>query len=399
VSVRFSAASDALDAVVRNYDPLPVTITRGSGVWVEDSAGKRYLDALAAYSALNLGHCHPYLVEVAERQLHTLTLTSRAFGNDQLEAFCAALAAMCAKQCVLPANSGAEAVEAAIKVARKWGYERRGIDPGAASIIVCDGNFHGRTTTIVSFSDDPVARNGFEPFTPGFRRVAYGRPELVEEAIDETTVAFLVEPIQGEAGVIVPPAGYLRKCREICDRHGVLLIADEIQSGLGRTGRLFACDWEDVIPDIYILGKALGGGILPLSAVVGNQDVLGVLSPGTHGSTFGGNPLACAIGSAVIELLGDGELIRRAAQLGDRLLAGLDRLDEPAIAGVRGRGLWAAVDLHAPRTGRQLCERLLATGVLAKDTRAHTVRLAPPLIIEETEIDWLLERIASAARG
>ncbi|MGZ4203283.1 MAG: ornithine--oxo-acid transaminase, partial [Thermoleophilaceae bacterium] len=308
----------ALEAAygARNYNPLPVVIERGEGVWVEDVDGRRYYDALSAYSALNFGHRHPRLVAAASEQLGRLTLTSRAFHNDQAGPFCEELANFCGKELVLPMNTGAEGVESAIKVARKWGYERKGVAPNRAEIVVCEENFHGRTITIVSFSSDPLARTGYGPFTPGFVSIPFGDADALRAAIGEHTVAFLVEPVQGEAGVIIPPPGYLAAARGICDEAGVLLIADEVQTGLGRTGRRFGSDHEDVTPDVYVLGKALGGGILPLSAVVADDAVLGVLNPGEHGSTFGGNPLACAVGREVLRLLEDGRLAENAAQLG-----------------------------------------------------------------------------------
>jgi ornithine--oxo-acid transaminase len=394
------AATLADDRTAHNYHPLAITVTHAEGSWVRDDRGRRYLDALSAYSALNFGHRHPRLVAAARDQLDRVTLTSRAFGNDQLGPFARDLAALCGKDRVLPMNTGAEAVETAIKTARKWGYEVKGVAPGRATILVCDGNFHGRTTTIVSFSDDPLARDGFGPFTPGFERVPFGDAAALECALRDgegEIVAFLVEPIQGEAGVIVPPDGYLRAARRLCTEHGVLLIADEIQSGLGRTGRTFACDHEDVVPDVYVLGKALGGGIVALSAIVADDDVLGVFTPGSHGSTFGGNPLACAVGRAVLELLATGEPQANAARAGARLRAGLDAAEPAALLEVRSRGLWFGLDLAAgqPRA-RAICERLLAQGVLAKDTHERTIRLAPPLTITDAELSWLLERLLTA---
>ena len=380
--------------LARTYDPLPVTITHAEGAWVHDDRGRRYFDALSAYSALNFGHRHPRLLAAAREQLDRVTLTSRAFGNDQLGAFARELAAFCGKDRVLPMNSGAEAVESAIKTARKWGYKVKGVAPDRAVIVVCHGNFHGRTTTIVSFSDDPVARADFGPFTPGFRSVAFGDLAALDAALDDSVVAFLVEPVQGEAGVIVPPDGYLRAARRLCSERGVLLIADEIQSGLGRTGRDFACDHETVEPDLYVLGKALGGGIVALSAVVGDDDVLGVLRPGEHGSTFGGNPLACSIGRAVIELLATGEPQANAARLGRRMRAGMDAAAPPAAREIRSRGLWFGIELaRQAGSARGACERLLDAGVLAKETHEQTVRLSPPLVIGEPEADWLLERV------
>ena len=377
-----------------NYHPLPVVVAEADGVWVTDVEGKRYLDMLAAYSAMNFGHRHPALIAAAKEQLDRVTLTSRAFHNDQMGPFLGALAELCGKDMALPMNTGAEGVETALKTARKWGYEIKGVAPDRAKVIVCDGNFHGRTITIVSFSTDADSRRGFGPFTPGFEVVPYGDADALEAAIDDDTVGFLVEPIQGEAGVIVPPDGYLRRARELCTERGVLLIADEIQSGLGRTGTTFACEHEDVEPDVYILGKALGGGIVPVSAVVANRDVLGVFSPGHHGSTFGGNPVASAIGRRVVEMLRTGELQERSAKLGEYLLQEIRGAELDTVAEVRGRGLWIGIDLaEGAGTARASCETLLGEGVLAKDTHETTIRLAPPLVIERDEIDWALERI------
>jgi ornithine--oxo-acid transaminase len=377
-----------------NYHPLPVVIAEGEGAWVTDVDGERYLDMLAAYSALNFGHRHPRLVAAAHRQLDRLTLTSRAFHNDLFPVFCRDLASLAGKDMVLTMNTGAEAVETAIKTARKWGYDVKGVAPDRAKIVVADGNFHGRTVTIVSFSTDPTAQVGFGPFTPGFEVVRYGDAEALRAAIDDDTVAFLVEPIQGEAGVIVPPDGYLRAAREICSERGVLLMADEIQSGLGRTGTTFAVEHEGVVPDLFILGKALGGGIVPLSAVVADRDVLGVFKPGEHGSTFGGNPLASAIGIEVIDLLREGTYQRASADLGAWLLQALRDAALPQVTEVRGRGLWIGIDLDpSAGTARAICERLMARGILAKDTHESTVRLAPPLCVSREELGWALERI------
>jgi ornithine--oxo-acid transaminase len=377
-----------------NYHPLPVTLVRAEGSWAYDADGRGYLDALSAYSALNFGHRHPRLVAAARRQLERLTLTSRAFGNDQLGAFCRELAEFCGKDRVLPMNTGAEAVESAIKLARRWGYEVKGVAPEQAQIVVCAGNFHGRTTTIVSFSDDPLARDGFGPYAPGFRTVPFGDAAALEAAIDERTVAFLFEPVQGEAGVIVPPSGWLRAVRRICDEHRVLMVADEIQSGLGRTGRTFACDHEAVVPDLYLLGKALGGGIVPLSAVVGDDEVFGVLDPGRHGSTFGGNPVACAVGREVLRLLTTGRLQGRAALLGARFAAALADAAPVVLSASRVHGLWVGLDLRADLApARVWCEALLDAGVLAKDAHERTIRLAPPLILTDAELEWLLERL------
>lgn len=380
--------------VAHNYHPLPVVVARGEGSWVTDVEGKRYLDLLSAYSALNFGHRHPALVAAVTEQLGRITLTSRAFHNDQLGPFAEALAALCGKDLVLPMNTGAEAVETGIKVARAWAYRVKGVTPDAATIIVADGNFHGRTTTIISFSGDPQAREGFGPFTPGFVSVPFGDAAAIEAAITENTAAVLVEPIQGEGGVVIPPEGYLRAVREICDRRAVLFIADEIQSGLARVGTTFACDREGVVPDVYLLGKALGGGILPLSAVVANRDVLGVIQPGEHGSTFGGNPLATAVGLRVVEMLASGEFQTRATALGEHLAAKLDELVGHGVVGVRVAGLWAGVDIDpAVGTGREIAEKLLARGVLVKDTHGQTIRIAPPIVIRATELDWAVEQL------
>jgi ornithine--oxo-acid transaminase len=383
--------------VAHNYHPLDVVITHGTGALVVDTEGEEYLDFLAAYSATNFGHRHPALVAAARDQLDRLTLTSRAFHHDQLAPFAAALGELVGKQMVLPMNTGAEAVESGIKVARKWGYEVKGVPDGRAKIIVAAGNFHGRTTTIISFSDDPDARGGFGPYTPGFITVPYGDLEAMRDAMTDDVVAVLIEPIQGEAGVRIPPAGYLAGLRELTRRRGVLLMADEIQSGLGRTGRTLACEHEGVVADIYLLGKALGGGIVPVSAVVADRDVLGVLQPGQHGSTFGGNPLACAVGHAVVGLLQTGEFQDRATLLGVRMREGLERLVGRGVVGVRSRGLWAGVDVD-PRlgTGRDVCEALARRHVLAKDTHGSTIRLAPPIVITEDQLDHGLDQLELA---
>ncbi|MGW5129603.1 ornithine--oxo-acid transaminase [Streptomyces sp. NPDC004069] len=373
--------------LAHNYHPLPVVVARAEGTWVEDVEGRRYLDMLAGYSALNFGHRHPALTEAAHRQLDRLTLTSRAFHNDRLAEFAERLAALTGQDMVLPMNTGAEAVESAIKVARKWAYEVKGVPADRATIVVAADNFHGRTTTIVSFSTDETARSGFGPFTPGFKVVPYNDPAALEAAIDETTAAVLIEPIQGEAGVLIPDDGYLAAVRELTRRAGCLFIADEIQSGLGRTGRTLAVEHEDVVPDVLLLGKALGGGIVPVSAVVGSREVLGVLRPGEHGSTFGGNPLAAAVGTAVIGLLETGEFQLRAAELGKVLHEGLVQLVGRGVVGFRSRGLWAGVDVDpALGTGREIGERLMREGVLVKDTHGSTIRLAPPLTITEGEL-------------
>jgi ornithine--oxo-acid transaminase len=383
-----------------NYHPLPVVIASGEGAWVTDVDGKRYLDCLAGYSALNFGHAHPRLVEVARQQLGTLTLTSRAFYNDQLGPFSRALAELTGKEMILPMNSGAEAVETAIKISRKWGYQVKGVKENHATIVAMEGNFHGRTTTIVSFSTDPDATMGYAPYTPGFRLVPYGDYDALAAAIDETTVAVLLEPVQGEAGVVIPPEGYLQHVRTLCREQQVLMVADEIQSGLARTGRTFACDHEDVVPDMYILGKALGGGLYPVSAVAANRDVLGVITPGTHGSTFGGNPLAAAIGTEVVAMLQTGEFQERAAKLGSQLYDGLAGLVGHGIDAVRARGLWAGIDISADlMTGRDFTEALLEKGILAKEAHGQTVRLAPPIVASEADIDLLVDAFREVAAG
>jgi ornithine--oxo-acid transaminase len=380
-----------------NYHPLPVVIAEAEGAWVTDVSGRRYLDLLAAYSAINFGHRHPRLMAAAQRQLERVTLVSRAFEHDQFGPFCAELAELAGMQMVLPMNTGAEAVETAIKTARKWGYEVKGVPDGEAVIVAFAGNFHGRTTTIISFSTDDDARGSFGPYTPGFTVVPYGDLDALAAAVDDRVVGVLVEPIQGEAGVLVPPPGFLAGVREICSERGALMIADEIQSGLGRTGTTFACEHEDVVPDMYLLGKALGGGIVPVSAVVSSAEILGVFRPGQHGSTFGGNPLACAIGREVIAMLKTGEFQERSAKLGAHMHDRLAALPESAVREVRGRGLWAGVEF-ATLPGREACERLAERGVLAKDTHGSTIRLAPPLMIDEADLDWALDCVADIAR-
>jgi ornithine--oxo-acid transaminase len=380
-----------------NYHPLPVVIATAEGAWVTDVEGRRYLDMLAAYSAINFGHRHPRLVAAAQHQLERVTLVSRAFQHDQFGPFCAELAAMAGMEMVLPMNTGAEAVETAIKTARKWGYEVKGVPANEAVIIAFEGNFHGRTTTIVSFSTDPDARDSYGPYTPGFRVVPYGDTEALAAAMDDRVVGVLVEPIQGEAGVIVPPPGFLTKVRDLCSQWGALMIADEIQSGLGRTGTTFACEHEDVVPDMYVLGKALGGGIVPVSAVVSSAEVLGVFKPGQHGSTFGGNPLGCAIAREVIAMLNTGEFQERSAKLGTHLHDRLNGLPATAVRDVRGRGLWAGVEF-TELSGREVSERLMSAGVLAKDTHGTTIRLAPPLMISQEDLDWAVDQLDALVR-
>jgi ornithine--oxo-acid transaminase len=376
-----------------NYHPLPIVISEAEGAWVTDVEGRRYLDMLAAYSAVNFGHGHPRLVAAARRQLERVTLVSRAFDHDQFGPFVKELADLAGKDMVLPMNSGAEAVETALKTARKWGYEVKGVPAEQANIVTFEGNFHGRTTTIVSFSTDPDARNSYGPFTPGFRTVPYGDVAALRAAVDENTVGVLIEPIQGEAGVNVPPSGFLTAVRAICTEAGALMLADEIQSGLGRTGTTFAVEHENVVPDVYILGKALGGGIMPVSAVVADRDVLGVFKPGQHGSTFGGNPLACAIAREVVAMLRTGEFQERSRTLGAHLHERLGALPAEQIREVRGRGLWAGVELNGK--ARPVSERLMERGVLAKETHETTLRLAPPLVVERADLDWALDQLTA----
>lgn len=378
----------------RNYHPLPVVLQRGEGVWLWDVNGKRYIDMMSAYSAVSFGHSHPRLVAALMSQAVTLAVTSRAFHTDRLGTFLERLCSMTGMARALPMNTGAEAVETALKAARKWGYRVKGIADGQAQIVVCDGNFAGRTTTIIGFSSEAQYRSGFGPFAPGFLSVPYGDARALEAAITPNTAAFLVEPIQGEAGIVVPPRGYLAACREICSRHNVLLICDEVQTGLGRTGSLLASDHDSVRPDGLVLGKALGGGLLPVSAFLAREDVMAVFTPGDHGSTFGGNPLACAVGEASLELLESEGLAERARVMGERLIEGLRDIRHPAILQVRGRGLLIGVELDPDVVGaRQFCETLMARGLLTKDTHDTVIRFAPPLVITESEVDHALDII------
>ena len=380
----------------RNYEPIGVVLSRGEGVWVWDTDGNRYLDCLSAYSAVSQGHCHPKILAAMVEQAHRLTLTSRAFHNDQLAPFYEEIAALTGSHKVLPMNSGAEAVESAIKSVRKWGYEVKGVPDGQAEIIVCADNFHGRTLGIVGFSTDPETHGHFGPFAPGFRIIPFGDAAALEQAITPNTVAFLVEPIQGEAGVIIPPAGYFTRVRKLCTANNVMLVLDEIQTGLGRTGKLLAEQHEGIEADVTLLGKALSGGFYPVSAVLSNNDVLGTLRPGQHGSTFGGNPLACAVARAAMRVLVEEGMIENAARQGARLLEGLKDIRANTIRDVRGRGLMLAVELH-PEAGRarRYCEALQGKGILAKDTHGHTIRIAPPLVITSDEVDWALEQFAT----
>jgi ornithine--oxo-acid transaminase len=382
-----------------NYHPLDVVLERGEGVWVWDVEGNKYLDCLSAYSALNQGHRHPRIVKAMVDQAQRLTLTSRAFRNDQAPMLAQELCDLMGYEMMLPMNSGAEAVETALKAARLWGYRRKGIPAEQAQILTCACNFHGRTITIISFSTEPLYRDGFGPFTPGFTTVPYGDAEALEAAITPNTAAFLVEPIQGEAGVIVPPDGYLKDVRRICDRHNVLLIADEIQTGLGRTGQLLACDWEGVRPDVVTLGKALSGGMMPVSAIAGTREVLGLFQPGTHGSTFGGNPLACAVAREALKVIVDEELPRRARELGSYFRAELRALQSPLIKEIRGKGLLIGVEL-TPEAGRarRYIEALRDRGVLAKDTHGTIIRFAPPLVVTRQELDFVLDQIAAVLK-
>ncbi|MEY9122605.1 ornithine--oxo-acid transaminase [Bradyrhizobium yuanmingense] len=380
----------------RNYEPIGVVLSRGEGVWVWDTQGNRYLDCLSAYSAVSQGHCHPKVLAAMVEQAHRLTLTSRAFHNDQLALFYEEIAALTGSHKVLPMNSGAEAVESAIKSVRKWGYEVKGVPDGQAEIIVCANNFHGRTLGVVGFSTDPETRGHFGPFAPGFKVIPFGDAAALAEAINPNTVAFLVEPIQGEAGVVIPPAGYFTEVRELCTANNVMLVLDEIQTGLGRTGKLLAEQHEGIEADVTLLGKALSGGFYPVSAVLSNNDVLGTLRPGQHGSTFGGNPLACAVARAAMRVLVEEGMIENAARQGAHFLEGLKDIRANTIREVRGRGLMLAVELH-PEAGRarRYCEALQAKGILAKDTHEHTIRIAPPLVITSDQVDWALERFAA----
>ncbi len=383
-----------------NYKPLDVVLTRGEGIWVWDVEGNRYLDFLASYSAVNQGHCHPKIAAAAREQMERLTLTSRAFRNDQLGPFYKELCELTHSHLVLPMNSGAEAVESCIKAVRKWGYREKGIPEGKAEIIVCANNFHGRTITIVGFSTEEQYRDGYAPFTPGFKIIPFGDAAALEAAITPYTVAFLVEPIQGEAGIIIPPDGYLREVRRICTDHGIAMITDEIQTGLGRTGKLLAEEHDGVEADLTLIGKALSGGFYPVSAVLSNTDVLGVFQPGDHGSTFGGNPLACAIARAAIRVLVEEEMVENSARMGAYLLDRLRTIPSPHIKEVRGKGLFIGVELHPEAGGaRRFCEALMKRGLLCKETHQHVIRFAPPLIIQKEEIDWAFERIAAVLQS
>ncbi len=386
--------------VAHNYDPFDVTIAEGEGSWVTDIEGRKYLDFLSGYSANNFGHRHPAIIDATKNQLDRLTLTARAFGQDQLEPYAAELSELTGKEKILPMNTGAEAVETALKLSRKWGYEVKGIPEDQANIVVAKNNFHGRTISIVSFSSDPDAYNGFGPQTPGFRPVEYGNLGELINATNENTAAIMLEPIQGEAGVIVPPAGYMEAVRKFCSNNNILFVGDEIQSGLGRTGEIFALNHEGVVPDVYILGKALGGGIMPVSAVAANSEIMDVIKPGEHGSTFGGNPLACAIGRSVIKLLNTGEFQENARTQGEYMHDRLSALVGSGVTEVRGRGLWAGIDIDpALMTGKKACQLLLQRGVMAKDTHGSTIRFSPPLNVERKDVDIAVDKLASLFRG
>ncbi len=382
-----------------NYHPLDVVINKAQGVWVWDVEGHKYLDFLAAYSAVNQGHCHPRIVAAAKEQLDRVTLTSRAFRNDQLGPLCAEICELSGFKRFLPMNSGAEAVETAIKAARKWAHKVKGVPDDRGEIITFSGNFHGRTTTIVSFSSDEQYRDGFGPFTPGFRILPYGDIAAVEAAITDETVAIMLEPIQGESGIVSPPAGFLKRLREIATSRRVLLVLDEIQSGLGRTGKLFCYEHEGIRPDIVVIGKALGGGIVPISGILADDEVMGVFNPGDHGSTFGGNPLACAVARVALDVIVEERLVENSAELGEYFLEGLRKLALPQVKELRGKGLWIGMELNPEAGGaRRYCESLKQVGLLCKETHTHTIRFAPPLVITKAEIDWALERIAGVMK-
>ena len=375
----------------RNYNPLPIVISKAERVWVEDPEGKKYMDMLAAYSAMNHGHRHPKIIQALKDQADKVTLTSRAFQNDMLPVFYKKVTELTGKEMVLPMNTGAEAVETALKTARRWATDVKGVPENQAEIIVSAGNFHGRTTTIISFSQDENARRAFGPFTPGFKSIPFGDIEALKAAINENTAAYITEPIQGEAGIIMPPDGFLKEAAAVCKENNVLFIADEIQTGLGRTGKNFACDWEGVTPDMYIMGKALGGGVFPISAVAANEDILGVFNPGSHGSTFGGNPLGCACAITALEVLEEENLVENSREMGEYFVSELRKIKNPIIKEVRGRGLFVGFELD--RNARPYCEELADLGVLCKDTHENIIRFAPPLVITKEEIDWAVDKV------
>lgn len=374
-----------------NYLPLPIVISKAEGVWVEDPEGNKYMDMLSSYSALNQGHRHPKIIQAVKDQLDLVTLTSRAFHNDKLGPFCKQISELTGKEKVLVMNTGAEAVETAIKCARRWAYDVKNVPDNQAEIIVCEGNFHGRTTTVVSFSSTPSYHRGFGPLTPGFKIIPYGDIEALRAAITPNTAGFLIEPIQGEAGVVVPPANYLKEAAAICKENNVLFMADEIQTGFGRTGKLFCCEWDEVNPDLYIMGKALGGGVIPVSAVAGDSELMDLFNPGSHGSTFGGNPLGCACAMAAIDVIKEEDLVQRSLELGQYLMEELKKIDNPMITEIRGKGLFIGVVLD--RSARPYCEQLKEEGVLCKETHENVIRFAPPLVITKEELDWALEKV------
>jgi ornithine--oxo-acid transaminase len=375
----------------KNYHPLPIVITRAEGVWVEDPEGNKYMDMLSAYSAVNQGHRHPKIIQALKDQADKVTLTSRAFHNDQLGPWYEKVCQLTKKEMVLPMNTGAEAVETAVKTARRWSYDVKGVAENQAEIIACVGNFHGRTMTAVSLSSDDEYKRGFGPMLPGIKLIPYGDLEALKGAITPNTAAFLIEPIQGEAGIVIPPEGFMKAALDLCKENHILFIADEIQAGLARTGKMFACEWEGITPDMYILGKALGGGVFPISCVVANKEILGVFNPGSHGSTFGGNPMACAVSIAALDVLIDEKLAEKSLELGDYFLNKLKEINNPLIKDVRGRGLFIGVELTAP--ARKYCEQLKDQGLLCKETHDTVIRFAPPLIISKEELDWAIERI------
>ncbi|AZU63796.1 ornithine--oxo-acid transaminase [Neobacillus mesonae] len=374
-----------------NYHPLPIVVSRAEGVWVEDPEGTKYMDMLSAYSAVNQGHRHPKIIQALKDQADKVTLTSRAFHNDQLGPWYEKICKLTNKDMALPMNTGAEAVETAFKAARRWGYEVKGIPDNQAEIIGCNGNFHGRTMTAVSLSSEEEYKRGFGPMLPGIKLVPYGDIEALKQAITPNTAAFLVEPIQGEAGIVIPPEGYMKAAYELCKENNVLFIADEIQAGLARTGKMFACEWEGIEPDVYILGKALGGGVFPISCVAANKDILGVFNPGSHGSTFGGNPMGCAVSIAALDVLIDEKLAQKSLELGEYFIEKLKQINNPMIKEVRGRGLFIGVELN--EEARKYCEQLKEEGLLCKETHESVIRFAPPLVITKEELDWAIERI------
>ncbi|MDT8862339.1 ornithine--oxo-acid transaminase [Alkalihalobacillus sp. MEB130] len=374
-----------------NYNPLPVVISEANGVWVKDPEGNTYLDMLSAYSAVNQGHCHPKIIAALTEQAHKVTLTSRAFHHDKLAPFYKKVAELTRKSMILPMNTGAEAVETAVKAARRWAYDVKGVSSNKAEIIVCENNFHGRTMTAVSLSSNDEYKRGFGPMLPGIKVIPYGDIHALKKAITPNTAAFLIEPIQGEAGIIIPPRGYVKQAHDLCKKQRVLFMADEIQTGLGRTGKLFACDWDQVEPDVYILGKALGGGVFPISVVAASKEILGVFDPGSHGSTFGGNPLACAVSLAALDVIEEERLVERSLDLGNYMLKQIRNIKNPIIKEVRGRGLFIGVELHEP--ARNYCERLKKEGLLCKETHENVIRFAPPLVIKKKDLEWAIVKI------